>query len=87
MAAGLRVGKPETECEELSISENISCQFQGALAIQPRGQTIRLSHIADLAVLVFELVARPPPFVVVGSPVQLSLRIDITKKFTHMNII
>lgn len=56
--------------------DSMATDVAGNVAIER--QSIRLSHVADLAIVVLELVTPPPPFAVVDSPIQLSLRTDVT---------
>ena len=46
--------------------------------VATQSKNIRLSHVADLAILELDLVAPPPPFVVVDSPIQLVLETKVS---------
>ena len=43
-----------------------------------QSQKVRLSHVADLAILTLELATPPPPFIVVDAPIQLSVRATVS---------
>jgi hypothetical protein len=46
--------------------------------VAAKTQSIRLSHTADLAIVGLNLAAAPPPFVVVDSPVELTLQTEVS---------